>query len=195
MPTRAEGVADVTETAASGQLPDAGNGSVGAELPESFDDWVAVRGPGLLHFAHLVTGSRADAQDAVQDALISAYPRWERLRSAGTADAYVRRSIVNRHISIWRSFRRREQPVAEPDGVAVAVTRPDHAAAVADADIAWSLCLSLPRVQRAAVVLRYYDDQSYAQIADVLGCAESTARSHVRRALVSLRARLEGADE
>jgi RNA polymerase sigma factor (sigma-70 family) len=107
----------------------------------------------------------------------------------------VRRSIVNRHISIWRSLRRRERPVAEPAQMAAVPARADHASAIADADVAWSLCQSLPRVQRAAVVLRYYDDQSYAQIADMLGCTESTARSHVRRALQSLRSRLEGDDQ
>jgi RNA polymerase sigma-70 factor (sigma-E family) len=183
-PTHAEeGVVHVTETAAA------------TEAPESFDDWVAARGPGLLHFAHLITGSRADAQDAMQDALVAAYPRWDRLRAAGTQDAYIRRSIVNRHISIWRSFRRREHPVAEPAAMAAIPSRADHASAIADADVAWSLCQSLPRVQRTAVVLRYYDDQSYAQIADILGCAESTARSHVRRALLCLRSRLEGDDQ
>jgi RNA polymerase sigma-70 factor (sigma-E family) len=200
MPTisaRTEGVAYLTETAASGHRPDADDASAGstADAAESFDEWVAARGPSLLHFAHLITGSRADAQDAVQDALVAAYPRWSRLRAAGTQDAYVRRSIVNRHISVWRSLRRREQPVAEPDSLTATPARADHASAVADADIAWSLCQSLPRVQRAAVVLRYYDDQAYAQIADILGCTESTARSHVRRALMALRSRLDGGEQ
>jgi len=178
-PTRREGVAYVTET----------------DAPGSFDEWAAARGPGLLHFAHLVTGSRADAQDAVQDALVAAYPRWDRLRAAGTQEAYVRRSIVNRHISVWRAFRRHEHPVAEPAALAATQPRADYATAIADADVAWVLCQSLPRAQRAAVVLRYYEDQSYAQIADILGCTESTARSHVRRALLSLRSRLEGDDQ
>jgi RNA polymerase sigma-70 factor (sigma-E family) len=182
MPTRAEGVGHVTETAAD------------ALDTDSFDEWVAARGPALLHFAHLVTGNPADAQDAVQDALVAAYPRWERLRAAGTQDAYVRRSIVNRHISVWRSLRRRERPAAEPSTIAAIPERADHAATIADADVAWTLCQSLPRVQRAAVVLRYYGDQSYAQIANALGCTESTARSHVRRALITLRSRLEGDD-
>jgi RNA polymerase sigma-70 factor (sigma-E family) len=195
MPTRVEGVAYVTETATGGDPSRAGVDLPASGETESFDDWVAARGPSLVHFAHLITGSSADAQDAVQDALVAAYPRWERLRAAGTQDAYVRRSIVNRHISVWRSLRRRERPVAEPDSLAASASGPDHATTVADADIAWSLCQSLPRTQRAAVVLRYYDDQSYAQIADILGCTESTARSHVRRALQSLRSRLEGADE
>jgi RNA polymerase sigma-70 factor (sigma-E family) len=186
MTTRAEGVADVTEAAEAPKAPEA------TPVSEPFDAWVAARGPSLLHFAHLITGNRADAQDAVQDALAAAYPRWERLRAAGTHDAYVRRSIVNRHISLWRSLRRREQPVAQPEQLRPAVAGSDHALAVADAQAAWALCQSLPKTQRAAVVLRYYDDQSYAQIADVLGCTESTARSHVRRALAALRDRLDG---
>ena len=59
-----------------------------------------------------------------------------------------------------------------------------------DADEAWQLCNQLPPAQRAAVVLRFYEDLSYAQIAVILDCAEATARSHVHRALVNLRARL-----
>lgn len=162
------------------------------EAPATFDDWVAVRGPALLRFAHLVTGNAADAQDAVQDALVAAYPRWAQLQARGTEDAYVRRAIVNRHISVWRSLRRRERPVED---VAVLAEHPstDPHDRLGDADVAWRLCLGLPRVQRSAVVLRYYEDQTFAQIAEVLDCTESTARSHVRRALLALRATLEGA--
>ena len=67
----------------------------------------------------------------------------------------------------------------------------DHAESVTGADALWQLCLGLPRRQRAALALRYYEDLDYPEIARVLGCAETTARSHVHRALGTLRARLE----
>jgi len=66
----------------------------------------------------------------------------------------------------------------------------DHAEAATDAAEAWRLCLELPPNQRAAVVLRFYEDLSFAQIALVLDCTESTARSHVHRAVAALRDRL-----
>lgn len=166
----------------------------------SFDDWVVARAPGLVRFATLVTGQSCDAEDVVQDVLIAIYPRWAKLQEAGTTEAYVRRAIVNRNISLWRSFRRRESLTLD----ASAATQggwecespgatPDPGSVLADADIAWRVCEQLPRVQRAAIVLRYYEDQPFAAIAEILDCTESTARSHVRRALATLRGHLEEA--
>ena len=80
---------------------------------DDFDDWVAARGPALLRLAYVLTGNRADAEDAVQEALARALPRWENIRTVGDPDAYVRRMVVNAHTSWWRKFRRRETPVPE----------------------------------------------------------------------------------
>ena len=181
------------------RLRQRGDAPLDSAAPElSFDEWVAARGPALVRFAHLLTGNLGDAQDAVQDVLISVDPKWPRLQAAGTEEAYVRRAIVNRNISIWRSFRRQETPAAYVHGLAAEragawspTTVEDASGALADAELAWRLCQQLSRVQRAAVVLRYYEDQSFGEIAQVLGCTESTARSHVRRALAVLREHLE----
>ena len=67
----------------------------------------------------------------------------------------------------------------------------DPASAIVNADEAWRLFTSLPAQQRAAVVLRFYQDLSFAEIGAALGCPEATARSHVHRALAVLRVRLE----
>jgi RNA polymerase sigma-70 factor (sigma-E family) len=160
-----------------------------------FAEWVTARGGALQRFAYLVTGSAADAPDLVQDALLHAYPRWNDLARRGTAEAYVRRSIVNGSISGWRKSRR-SVAVDDPEPLAAFENhQPDLAALATDADEAWRLCLGLPTMQRAAVVLRFYEDLSFAQISLVLGCTESTARSHVHRAIGALRTRLtEGAD-
>jgi RNA polymerase sigma-70 factor (sigma-E family) len=155
---------------------------------DDFDAWVAARGASLQRFAYLVSGSAGDAPDLVQEALIRAYPRWASLMRADTAEAYVRRSIVNASISRWRKWHR-QVPVADAAGHVVD-DLPDHATAAADADEAWHLCLSLPPTQRAAVVLRFYEDLSFGQIALILDCTESTARSHVHRAVTTLRTRL-----
>lgn len=161
-----------------------------------FAAWVAARGHALQRFAYLVTGNAADAPDLVQDALARALPRWSSLASAGTAEAYVRRSIVNGSISRWRRSRRlvvvEDVAAVEPAGSG---QPPDDATtALADADEAWQLVQSLPATQRAAVVLRFYEDLSFAQIGLVLGCPEATARSHVHRALAKLRQRLTEGD-
>ena len=127
----------------------------------SFDDWVEVRVPALLRFAYLVTGSQHAAEDAVQSALTRACERWSRVRRTTDPDAYVRRMIVNAHISAWRRSGRRELSVAEVRDTEVL----DHAVGVATGDAVWRVCGTLPPQQRAAVVLRYYEDLEYAEIA------------------------------
>ncbi|TWD79472.1 RNA polymerase sigma-70 factor (sigma-E family) [Kribbella amoyensis] len=160
-----------------------------------FEVFVAERADALLRFAYVLTGDSALAEDAVQDALTTACARWGRVSRADDPEAYVKRMVVNAHISWWRRFRRREAPAAEPTRVAQPV--PDGAAARADAEAVWELCKTLPDRQRAAVVLRFYEDLSYAEIAALLQCAEATARSHVHRALAVLKETLsrEGADD
>lgn len=168
-----------------------GEPAVAADVPE-FGDWVAARGPALQRFAYLLTGDAHDAPDLVQEALSRAYPRWERLAGSDTVEAYVRRSIVNASISGWRK-RRHLVSVDDPEPL-VRDHGPDPTTDLDDAGHAWDLVRSLPTQQRAAVVLRFYEDLSFAQIASVLGCAEATARSHVHRALAALRERLSEED-
>jgi len=156
----------------------------------SFDDWVDARVPALLRFAYLVTGSQHAAEDAVQSALTRACEKWARVRRTTDPDAYVRRMVVNAHISAWRRSGRRELPVAEVRDTEVV----DHATGVATGDAVWRVCGTLPPQQRAAVVLRYYEDLEYAEIAEILGVTQATVRSHVHRALVAMRAELQEED-
>ena len=156
----------------------------------TFEDYVAARSVALQRFAYLVTRNPEDARDVVQDALLGLFPRWERVNADGDPDAYVKRSIVNATITRWRRTGR-ESASDDADLGAVAG---DHADGVTDAELAWRLCASLPTVQRAAVVLRFYSDLDYADIAGILGCAEATARSHVHRALTRLRTQLTEGD-
>lgn len=153
----------------------------------SFDEWVGTRVPGLLRFAYLVTGSQDGAEEAVQTALTKACEVWPRIRRTSDPDAYVRRMIANAHVSAWRKFGRRVSPVAEVRSGTAA----DLADEVTRGDAVWRVCSALPRQQRAAVVLRFYEDLDYAEIARILEIAEVTVRSHIRRALATLRAELE----
>jgi RNA polymerase sigma-70 factor (sigma-E family) len=160
-----------------------------------FELWVTEKSDALLRFAYILTGDVTLAEDAVQDALTTACARWGRVSRADDPEAYVKRMVVNAHISWWRRFRRREAPAAEPTRTAPA--SPDGTAARADAEAVWALCATLPDRQRAAVVLRFYEELSYAEIGVLLHCAEATARSHVHRALGVLKNTLskEGAED
>lgn len=148
-------------------------------MSADFEDYVAARGDALLRLAYVLTGNTADAQDVVQDALSRALPRWGRIVQADDVDAYVRRMVVNAHVSAWRRFRRRESPVEQVRDTAVGPETDDGTL--------WQACTTLPRDQRVAVVLRFYEDLSYAEIARLTGCAEPTARSRVFRGLAALR--------
>ena len=158
-----------------------------------FDAWVSANGSDLLRFAYLVLGDRHRAEEAVQEALVRACSRWRRVSSADDPRAYVRRMVVNADISWWRKVGRREHVVAEVfarPGATRNHPATDLATTVTEVDSMWRLCAGLPRGQRAAVVLRYYEGLSDAEIAGILGCAESTVRSQIHRALASLRAHL-----
>jgi RNA polymerase sigma-70 factor (sigma-E family) len=155
-----------------------------------FEGFIRLRSDRLLRLAFLVTGNWDDARDAVQDALEGVLPRWGRLAGSDNLDAYVRRCVMNACLSGMRR-RGRSRPVAEPQLLPQAKVQADPAWAIVNADEAWRLCTSLPATQRAAVVLRFYQDLSFAEIGVALGCPEATARSHVHRALAALRTRLE----
>jgi RNA polymerase sigma-70 factor (sigma-E family) len=161
-----------------------------ASTPPSFDEWVTARAPSLLRFAYVVTGSQHAAEDAVQDALARACERWAKVGRTLDPDSYVRRMIVNAHISRWRRTRR-ESPV---ETIRAGDPQPDPAERLGTDDAVWAVCTELPPRQRAAVVLRFYEDLEYAEIARVLDCPEATVRSHVHRALTALRARLTEED-
>ncbi|MEZ5091366.1 SigE family RNA polymerase sigma factor [Nocardioides sp.] len=147
-----------------------------------FESWVTARGPALLRLAFVVSGDAAEAEDLVQEALSRAYPRWRRISAMEHPEAYVRRIILNTHTSWWRR-RRRERPVPQLPERGVE-------ASVGDELGLWRASLELPRDQRVALVLRYYEGLEYAEIAALTGVREGSVRSRVSRGLAALRAAL-----
>ena len=138
----------------------------------------------MLRTAYLLTGNRADAEDLVQSALAKTFLAWHRIEDLGALDGYVRRAIVNTHISWWRRRRLEEYPTDEIPDQAVA----DHAIA-SDLQEAMRRAIDrLPERMRAAVVLRYYEDMTEAEVAEVLGVSLGTVKSTVSRAVAKLRA-------
>ena len=157
------------------------SGALVEETVGSFDDFVHARGDALWRSAWLLTGDVQLAEDLVQTALTKAWPKWERVGAPGF-EAYVRRILFTTYVSWWRRKCNGERPTA---------TLPETAASDPDVDRRNDLVgalASLPRGQRAVVVLRYFEDLTEAQTADVLGLSVGTVKSQTARALAALRA-------
>jgi RNA polymerase sigma-70 factor (sigma-E family) len=155
-----------------------------AEVDEAaFREYVTARGPALLRIALLLTGNRADAEDLLQAALVKTYFGWGRISERSAVDAYVKRAMVNTQISWWRRRRLEEYPTDDlPDRVVT-----DHPVVSDLEDTVRRALDRLPSRMRAAVVLRYYEDMSEAEIADALGVSQGTVKSTVSRAVAKLR--------
>jgi RNA polymerase sigma-70 factor (sigma-E family) len=151
---------------------------------EDFRGFVAARSGALLSFAYVLTGDRHDAEDVVQTALAATALAWHRVRRQDSPEGYVRRAIVNTHLNAQRRRPWRERPAAELPEVVVPRQVADG---VDDRDAMWRVLAALPPRQRAVLVLRYYEDLSEADIADLLGCSRGTVKSQAAKALDRLR--------
>src|SRR3984957_1016282 len=157
----------------------------------AFGEDVRARGGALLRAAQSLTANRADAEDLLQATLVKAYQSWDNVTDPAALDTYVRRVMVNTHISGWRRRRLDEYPTDEiPDSPA--------ADATGDSDVHDAVRRAvdrLPRQMRAAVMLRYYDDMTEPEGAGALGVSVGTVKSAVARAVAKLRKDAElGAD-
>ncbi|MFR9777206.1 SigE family RNA polymerase sigma factor [Micromonospora sp. MS34] len=150
--------------------------------PEGFDEFVATRSPRLLRTAFLLTRDWALAEDLLQTALARAWEAWRRIE--GDPEPYVRRIIVNANASWWRRRWRGEVPTADLPEVAAEA---DRYSGLDDRDRLWRALGRLPRRQCAVLVLRYFEDLSDAEIAEVLGCSVGTVKSQASRAVAKLR--------
>lgn len=150
-----------------------------------FDAYLRREHRALLRFAVTVTGDSRLAEEIVQDVLLRAFQRWSAIGELDRPHAYVRRMIVNEHLS-WRRRWSRVEPRAElPTGV-----QSDGTGAHAERDALVAEIQRLPRRQRVVLALRYFEDVRDVEIADVLGCSPATVRSIAARALARLRVRL-----
>jgi RNA polymerase sigma-70 factor, ECF subfamily len=131
----------------------------------------------LLALAYGLSGSRTAAEELVQDAFLAAHRRWGRVADYDDPSAFLRRVVVNRAISVirrraaeGRAMARLRETRILPDEL------PDHDAAV------WRAVRALPTRQAQAIALYYVDDQSVADIARILRCAEGTVKAHLFKA-------------
>jgi RNA polymerase sigma-70 factor (sigma-E family) len=157
----------------------------GPDAPAGFAEFVAARSSALLRSAWLLTGDQHMAEDLLQTALAASWRRWSGLASGGDPEWYVRRVLVNTYLS-WRRRRWwREQPSALlPDRPSA---EHDQAMAAADRDAVRRALARLTRQQRAVVVLRYAEDLSVVETAQLLGCSPNTVKVQASRALAVLR--------
>jgi len=184
-PAGTAGIPDTGRDVRVDAQPDAtgaGGHAISADANAAFDTFARARTAGLLRFGYVLTGDRDRAADLVQDALERALVAWPRIVNRDDPEAYVRRIMVNRHVSIWRRTRR-ERLVAEPPDAALEPPDPHDA-------WLWSELATLPARQRAVLVLRFYEDLGAAQTAEVLGCSVGTVKSTTSRGLARLRERL-----
>ncbi|MFG2718767.1 SigE family RNA polymerase sigma factor [Streptomyces sp. NPDC048416] len=152
----------------------------------SFSSYVRARGPVLLRTARSLTANASDAEDLLQTALTKTYVAWDRIEDHRALDGYVRRALLNTRTSQWRKRKVDEfacEELPEPESV----PGPDPADQQVLHDAMWRAVMKLPDRQRAMVVLRYYEDLSEAQTADILGVSVGTVKSAVSRALGKLR--------
>ena len=153
---------------------------------EEFSAYLHARQPSLLRTAYLLTGDRHQAEDILQTALAKLYLSWDKIRDHGSLDGYVRRIMVNENNSLWRRAWKRREHASDtlPDRPVVDEYDEGTSSAL------WELVSSLPPKARAVVVLRYYEQLTEAETADVLGISVGTVKSQCSRALAALRDRV-----
>jgi RNA polymerase sigma-70 factor (sigma-E family) len=151
----------------------------------TFDEFVRARLPHLLRFGRALTGDDHRGADLVQDALERALPRWSRIES-DDPEGYVRRIMVNRNISTWRSVRR-ERLTDHPPEIGTADVVRDQAL--------WAALRRLPARQRTVIALRYLADRTEAQTAALMGCSVGTVKSQANAAMHTLRELLSSEED
>jgi RNA polymerase sigma-70 factor (sigma-E family) len=158
-------------------------------VDRDFREWAAARLPALLRYAHVLTGNPHRAEDIVQTALAHTLAAWPRVRRKDNPENYVRRAILRLVINSGRLSRREHITGRPPE-----MTAPDRIAGADERMVMWAALATLPPRQRSVVVLRYYEDLTEAQIAEILGCSRGTVKSQASKALAKLRAHFQDAE-
>lgn len=151
---------------------------------DDFESFFRTRAPALLRTAYLLTGDRFLAEDLVQDALARTHRAWRRLSAGGNPEAYARRVMY--HLQVSRGRQRRASEVL-PGELPNPASTHDHASDAVQRLVLRRALLALPARQRAVIVLRFFEDRSEAETAEILECRVGTVKSHTFRALARLR--------
>jgi RNA polymerase sigma-70 factor (sigma-E family) len=152
----------------------------------TFEEFVAVRLGALVRYATVVTWNAHLAEDVVQEVLIRAQARWSRIGSLEAPERYLQRMIVNEFLS-WRRLRAARVVQAGDALEGLLAPQADPTGRFDERDAMIRLVATLPPRQRAVIALRFYEDLPVEEIADVLGCRTTTVRTHLDRAMATLR--------
>jgi RNA polymerase sigma-70 factor (sigma-E family) len=152
----------------------------------TFEEFVAARLGPLVRYATVVTWDPHLAEDVTQNVLVRAQARWPRISRMDEPEQYVKRMVVNEFLSWRRRRAARSVPLSHQTLDALLPATPDPAAQRDDRDAMLRLIATLPPRQRAVIALRFYEDLSTEQIAEILGCRTVTVRTHLARALAAL---------
>jgi len=149
-----------------------------------------LHGMDLVRIAAVMLGSRAAAEDAVQDAFCGLYRRWDQLADSQSALPYVRSAVMNRCRSELRRARlqrRGDQNLRPLNGES-----PEQAAILGEEhrDVVAAL-RRLPDRQRESLILRYFMDLSESEVAAAMGVSQGTVKSTTSRALAALARQLK----
>ncbi len=145
---------------------------------DQFTDFVRSHSATLFRTAYLMTGDYQRAEDLLQSTFVRLYQRWPRVRDMQRPVGYARKVLVSQSTSWWRRRSSHEAPrlrIDQPDQVDLVRDLDEH-------ERVWTAVLSLPPRQRAVMVLRYYEDLTEAEIAEMLDMAPGTVKSHAHAA-------------
>lgn len=149
----------------------------------AFSDYVASSADRVRFTAYLLCGDWHEAEDIAQIAFVKVYRAWHRIDRNESIDAYVRKVVVRSYLNerrrLWRRLERLTSSPPEP--------APPPATGPEQRMVVWQALSQVPQRQRAALVLRYWEDLSLTETAEVLGCSEGTVKSQCSRGLKALR--------
>jgi RNA polymerase sigma-70 factor (sigma-E family) len=156
-------------------------------LLSEFDSFVRTRTPALLRSAYLLTGDQYLAEDLVQSALARTHRSWRRLHHASNAEAYTRKTMYHLQVSWWRRGRVAESLSGDLPEPRRRGGDPDHAQQTTLRLTLRAALLKLSTKQRAVLVLRFFEDRTEAETAEMLGVALGTVKSQTAKALARMR--------
>lgn len=154
---------------------------------EEFRTFIAARGSALRRTGYFLTGDWQLGEDLTQSALLATWRHLDRLRETSAVEAYVRKAMARTYLS-WRRTRSFTEI---PTATTAEPSASDSTETTLERDRVWAALHTLPAPQRAALVLRYYEDLTVDAIADMLDTRPGTIKSSLSRGLAALRPALD----
>lgn len=158
-------------------------------VKEDFESFYAREIRPVIGLAYVMSGSRSGAEDIAQDAFLEAYRRWDRVGAYEKPGAWVRQTVSNRAVSLFRRKTAEAKVLLRFGGSSHLVPELSP-----DAMATWEQVRRLPKRQSQVIALRYYDGSSVAEIVRILGCSENTVKTHLQRAKQTLNNQLKERD-